>query len=271
MLPTMLPASHTATDVRAAMLLLLMTLSLGAAAMEEYSQPFFAEPTTGKKVSSYSIALSVSRDEQREFSIPQQCPEAIDAIRRGAAYKGSVLERRLWMKIEADCGYYQLLQLHPRRGLDDYVSDYDFANSALDILPYELVCASVEDDGETVRCIPSITDTYGRKREFPLMAASSDLAQGQDETACRLKNGVFHGRVYVDAEGLRCTRDDRATLRLVGVDYADVNGDRVLDAVLRFVPIAPEFGRRPFTLPVTRFAPCGPFRVPEQPLLPRAD
>lgn len=253
------------------MWLLLMTLSLGSTAMADYSKPFFAEPTTGRKVSSYTVELSVSREQQRAFAVPEQCTEAIDAIRRNAAYKGSVLERRLWMKIEADCGYFQLLQLHPRRGLDDYVSNYDFANSALDVLPYELVCANVDDGGETVRCIPSITDTYGKKREFPLMGKGSHLGQDQHETACRLKNGVFHGRIFVDAEGLRCANDDRATLRLVGVDYADINGDRVLDAVLRFVPIAPEFGRRPFNLPVTRFTPCGPFQVPEQPLLQPAD
>ena len=260
-----------AKKTQAAAMLLLVVLSPVGTATADYASPYFAEPSSGKKVSSYSVALSVSRDQRREFSVPQQCGEAIEAIRRGAVYKGSVLDRRLWMKVESDCGYYQLLQSHTRRDLVDYVSEYDFANTALDVLPYELDCASVDDEGETVRCIPSIIDTYGRKRQFLLMTPDRDLEQNQNETACRLKNGVFHGRIVVDSKGLLCTDDDKATLRLVGVDYADINGDRVLDAILRFVPIAPEFGRRPFTLPVTRFTPSGPFHAPKLPLQPLAD
>ena len=47
------------------------------------------------------------------------------------------------------------------------------------------------------------------------------------------------------------------------VDFADVNGDQYLDAVLRFVPIGPGVARAPLTLPLTRTEPEGPFHVPQ--------
>jgi hypothetical protein len=63
---------------------------------------------------------------------------------------------------------------------------------------------------------------------------------------------------------MRCTTGpDAPSLRLIAVDFADINGDRFLDAVLRFVPLRARPARMPLILPLTRFEPGAPFSVPE--------
>jgi hypothetical protein len=49
------------------------------------------------------------------------------------------------------------------------------------------------------------------------------------------------------------------------VDYADINGDGYMDAVLRFLPSGPGSIRRTIFLPVTRFSADGEFQLPPMP------
>ena len=84
-----------------------------------------------------------------------------------------------------------------------------------------------------------------------------------DAESCRLTHGSFRGYVVADAQGLRCRPDSRAPgIRVLSVDYADVNGDGWVDAVLRIVPIGPGANRRPLVLAYTRIGTEAPLTVP---------
>jgi hypothetical protein len=87
---------------------------------------------------------------------------------------------------------------------------------------------------------------------------------GGDDCECELTNGIFRGHLFLDEQGMHCTTDpDAPSLRLIAVDFADINGDRFLDAILRFVPLRGRPARMPLILPLTRFEPGTPFSVPE--------
>ena len=225
---------------------------------------FLAEPSSGRKVTHYTVDLAVARDERQSFVIPDDCEAVMQALEQGKAYRGRIVDRRLWHKVEGDCHYTGFLHRHPRRALQDYVSDYDFMNARLSDLPIDRRCAAATSDSGEAACDPMATDASGLLRHFPLTQPLQDGAGG-DECECQLTNGVFRGHLFVDAQGVRCTTDpDAPSLRLIAVDFADINGDRFLDAVLRFVPLRAGPARVPLILPLTRFEPDAPFSVPER-------
>lgn len=227
---------------------------------------YFAEPRSGKKVLSYRIELPIDRETERAFAIPDQCPEVLRLFDRGEAYRGNVLDRRFWLKVTNDCRYYQLLRRHPKRAIEDHVSDFDFANARLDILPYSPGCAPSGPNDERLECHPTIVDPFGIRQRFPLVETPpSEPAAGHGQ-ACVLRDGVFTGQIHADRHGLHCLPDnDAPSLRLVGVDFADINGDGFMDAILRFLPAGPGSIRRTIFLPVTRFSEDGEFQLPAIP------
>jgi hypothetical protein len=236
------------------------------AASENPALCYFAEPRTGKKVLSYEIELSLDRESRRNFAIPAECPEVLGLFDRGEAYKGSVMDRRFWMKTANDCRYYQLLRRHPKRPLEDYVSDFDFQNARLDILPYNPGCIRIGADDAELECHPTIVDPFGARQQFPLIDAPPAAEPDAQAQACVLRDGVFTGHIYADGQGLHCLPgSDAPSLRMVGVDFADINGDGVMDAILRFLPAGPGSIRRTIFLPVTRFSEDGEFRLPTMP------
>lgn len=227
-----------------------------------FDEPFFAAPWSGQKVTSYEVTLR-SHGGDRAFELPRDCAVINSLLTSGKTDRSRVIDRRLWMKVEHDCRYYALLRRHPRHDLADHVSAYDFGNLALDILPYDPGCVG-NMSGQ--HCSPLIVDASGDRRRFPLVVQPGRRADAVvGSTPCRLVDGVFHGRILPHATGLHCVPDERASLRLVGVDYGDVNGDGVLDAVLRLMPLSPEGGRRLLRIAVTRFAPDGRFEAPPLP------
>ena len=251
--------------ITAALLALLM---LGTPPVEAEQPPpaqvHFAEPVSGARVTEYQVELPTNRSETRTFAIPEDCPEVMRCVDEGAVYRSTIIDRRLWQKVDADCRFYSFLYRHPQQVLEDYVSSYDFRNARLSDLPIDRRCAdggSPPDDGE---CNPSATDGFGMLRYFPLAAPPNASVGEHGAGSCEFRDGVFHGWLHVDADGLHCDAGPGApTLRLIAVDYADINGDHYLDAVLRFVPIGPGATRSPLTLPLTRTIPEGPFSVPE--------
>ena len=186
----------------------------------------------------------------------------LQAVEQGSAYRQSILDRRIWQKVEGDCRYYRFLRRHPLRGLEDHVSDYDFWNAPLSDLPIAPPCE--DEDAPASGCSPAVGEAFGILHRPAPGAAPADPGAGPgEETQCRLEDGLFRGRLYVDDRGLRCVAEAGApSLRLIAVDFADINGDHVLDAVLRFVPLAPGSVRSPLVLPLTRFGDDEPFRVP---------
>ena len=244
------------TDVVCMLFLVVGTTGLGATAVgqDRRHEIYFAEPLTGRKVAGYEVELSLTDDGARRFAVPDDCTELSRIIEEGGAYRGTIVNRRLWQKVESDCRYHAFLHRHPRDGLTDYVTSYDFMNARIGDLPLARHCA------QAAECQPRRADALGMLQHFPLAEPAEEAAPAESE--CALEDGLFRGRLFMTPEGIRCSADTgRPTLRLVAVDFADVNGDRVLDAVLRFVPLGVGAMRMPLSLPVTRFAPDGPFTV----------
>lgn len=228
------------------------------------SEAFFAEPVTGRRVTEYQIELPTQRTEKRTFSIPADCVEVMRCVDEGAVYRSSVIDRRLWHKAESDCRFYSFLYRHPQQIIADYVSDYDFRNARLSDLPIDQRCADGSPAEGGTGCNPAATDPFGMLHYFPLGEPPHGLDSDHEVADCELKDGVFRGRLYIDGDHIHCDAGPAApTLRLIAVDFADVNGDQYLDAVLRFVPIGPGAARAPLTLPLTRTEPEGPFHVPQ--------
>ena len=224
---------------------------------------FFAEPLTGRRVTSYEVELATGREQRSSFNVPRDCEALIQAADGGSAYTGSVVDRRLWHKVESDCRYHAFLNHHPLDDMQDYVSGYDFMNAKLSDLPIDRRCAQDGSGNRPDDCNPAATDPFGLLRTFPITEPPHHRTDVHEETDCALEDGLFRGHLYVDAEGVHCNPGVGAPgLRLVAVDFADVNGDQVLDAVLRFIPIGRGGSRVPLTLPVTRFSESEPFSAP---------
>jgi hypothetical protein len=224
---------------------------------------FFAEPLTGRRVTSYEVELATGREQRSSFNVPRDCEALIQAADGGSTYTGSVVDRRLWHKVESDCRYHAFLNRHPLEDMQDYVSDYDFMNANLSDLPIDRGCAHDGSGNRPDDCNPASTDPFGLLRTFPIAEPPHHTTDVHEQTDCALEDGLFRGHLYVDAEGVHCNPGVGApSLRLVAVDFADVNGDQVLDAVLRFIPIGRGGSRVPLTLPVTRFSESEPFSTP---------
>lgn len=246
------PDGATSATTRCCSLLLPLAALLSATWVESARcGTYFTEPTSGGRVSGYQIELPVSADERRSFAIPADCRDVERRLERGLSHRGGIVDRRLWRKVVEDCWFHRFLNRHPTTSIRDFVSDYDFMNARLEDLPIDADCADTASTS-TQACQPSATDAHGLLRYFPA-GEPWDPATSTTPARCVLRNGLFYGRLFVEADGLRCDAGHgNPSLRLIAVDFADVNGDRVLDAVLRFVPIGPHAARRPLILPLTR-------------------
>lgn len=248
-----------AACLAAALLGMMLCTGQTASAAPDPTEAFFAEPISGRRVTEYQIELPTGRTEKRTFSIPEDCIEVMRCVDEGAMYRSTVIDRRLWHKADGDCRYYNFLYQHPQEVMADYVSDYDFRNARLSDLPIDPDCAEGESD-----CNPAVTDPLGTLRYFPLGRPSHGAEVDHEVTSCELKDGLFRGELFIDGDHFHCDAGPGApTLRLIAVDFADINGDQFLDAVLRFIPITPGAPRTPLILPLTRTEPDGPFHVPQ--------
>jgi hypothetical protein len=251
-----------------ALLLVMCAMPTAAIALDRSAGVSFAEPVSGRKVTEYTAELPLGPSQRRPFAIPVDCPAVLEAISQGSAYRQSILDRRIWQKVEGDCRYHRFLHQHPLQGIKDYVSDYDFKNARLSDLPIDPNCSADTPAGSA--CGRVADQAFGILRHPPPGAAQRGAADDAgEETPCRLEDGLFRGYLYTDDQGIRCVAvTDAPSLRLIAVDFADINGDHVLDAVLRFVPLGPGAVRSPLMLPLTRFSDDEPFRVPPGTRLP---
>jgi len=247
----------------------LLSLMLPAKAMEMQPEIYFVEPGSGRKVAAYGVDLPVAADRKEHFAVPDDCAEIEARFDRGEIYTGRIIDRRIWRKVENDCRYFGFLHRHPMQDITDHVSGYDFRNADLADLPIDLRCTAAGSAAGP--CDPTATDAFGMLRHFPLAEPVPAGETGAVDTPCTLRDGLFHGRLFVGPGGIACEgAPARPTLRLIAIDFADINGDRVLDAVLRFVPIGPGAHRGPLILPLTRFSADERFSVP-QPLFSPPD
>ena len=243
--------------------IIFLFVMAGNVAAGEAHEAFFAEPTSGRKVTHYLIDLPVRLDQRETFNIPDDCDKVMRAINGGVTYKGNIIDRRLWKKTESDCRYHGFLNRHPQHVIEDHVSGYDFRNARLVDLPLDQRCAASGPHSDPANCNPASVDRFGMLRHFPIATPVDETRDRADCIPCAFRNGRFRGYAFLGQNGVRCKIDANAPgVRLIAVDFADINGDRVLDAVLRFIAIGPGNNRAPLVLPLTRFEDSAPFTVP---------
>lgn len=248
---------------RQCLLWLLLCLCAQASAITPTRETYFFEPGSGRKVTRYDVDVTVDRSQAQKITVPSDCPRVLMMINNGERYRGTVLQRRIWHKVESDCRFHMLLNRHHAADLQDHVSGYDFMNADLRDLPIDGRCTTGPGRPGRNQCTPGTMDGGGLLRYFPL-PATTDQPGGDLLRECRLHNGLFHGRLYLGQDGgMACeSTARRPTLRLITVDFADIDGDGFLDALLRFVPLGPGVDRSPLILPLTRFSTDAPFHVP---------
>jgi len=232
----------------------------GVVGAKDAHEAFFYEPESGRRVTHYILELPVNREQTQAFLIPDDCDAVTQAINEGATRWGSIVDRRFWKKLEGDCRHHRILHRLPQRVIEDHVSGYDFMNAKLSDLPIDPRCTS----RDRADCNPLATDAFGMLLYFPLTQQVTAPPAGVECTQCEFKDGLLRGRIFSDEEGISCEAVPYGpSLRLIAVDFADINGDGFLDTVLRFIPVGPGSMRAPLTLPLTRFDDSGPFTVPE--------
>lgn len=234
------------------------------------SGAYFAEPGSGRRVTKYTVDLAVGRDERKQFRVPQDCDAITEAFAGGFAFSGRIVDRRLWQKATDDCWFYNFLHRHSAGDIADYVSDYDFMNARLSDLPVDRDCIVVPPGAIVHNCGDAIADRHGMLKSFPVVPQHAEKPPSRDPNGeqggaeCGLRDGLFYGELFVQQSSIRCTAGDgRPSLRLIAVDFADINGDRILDAVLRFMPVGPGAARSSLILPLTRLGPDEALSVPD--------
>ena len=249
---------------RTPILILLLIVCPIAAYSGGKLEPFFAEPFTGKQVKSYEVELVLTRHEKATFTIPQQCGKLTSALLTGAGHWGSRIERRLWLKVDDDCRYYDFLNQSKTPAQHDAVSNYDFFNAKISDLPLNPECDPTLFLINPMSCPPTIPGTpdFSRLMSAPAGFHSPTEHSGHDHE-CRFRNGIFRGYIFNDGFTVRCIEDKRTPgFRILSVDFTDVNGDGYQDAVLRLVSIGPGISPVPTILPLTRTADTQKFYIP---------
>lgn len=220
---------------------------------------YFRAPLSGNKVTEYTVQLQTSRDSHESFQVPEQCGDLLELVVRGNDRWGGQLQKSRWWKVETDCRYYAFLtRFRGDEMRHDFVRDYDFRSVNLADLPLEDPCVY---GTLSPQACPSLH--LGTGDMYQLLGLGQDrdmnqqvdnvLAEGWSRDQCRLTDGIFRGQARHVTGKLVCRADPKAPgVRLIAVDYADVNGDGYRDAILRFSPLGQRAGRMPAVLPVCR-------------------
>lgn len=223
---------------------------------------YFAEPGTGRKVKRYWVKLPFKDGAQRQFRIPCECPHILAELEFDEAARDRVMARSLWQKVSGDCRYMRFLTRHGTEPVIDHVSTFDFHNAAIDRFPLDPGCRRGERT-PTAKCDPLRIDRRGMLRYFPLGQPATDEEEPGIAKNCELRDGLFQGRLRLTDTETRCFETAEAQgVRLTGVDFADVNGDGTLDAVLRLRMLGPISTQQILRLPLTRSSADADFTAP---------
>ncbi|EGV50864.1 hypothetical protein [endosymbiont of Riftia pachyptila] len=239
---------------------LLLLMAISAASEAGHADLYFSAPYSGQKVTEYEVNLPISRHIKKPFRIPADCAAAQAAFRQGAQQWCNRVERTIWSKVQQDCDYVNFLYRFNGPPTHDFVSGYDFMNAKLHDLPIQVDCNPESDSGNCRPLPPGVPDLT---RILTRVEPSSEKP-ANDLQACRIKNGLFRGRIDFKSTGLDCETDPLATgFRVIAIDYADVNGDGYQDVTLRLLPLGRGGRRGPLILPLTRKQADGPFTIPQ--------
>lgn len=224
-----------------------------------WSSPEFRAPYSGERVTEYEVTLPVRAREKETFRIPSECNSAHLAYRGGGNQWGNRVERRVWDKVMRDCYYVAFLRQSGSPPVHDFVSQYDFMNADLrDLMPGSGCGGPGQEPCEPLP--PGVIEL----KQILAQVSGTDLGEQGSAEECQLRNGLFRGRAEFTEEGLVCDADPLGNgIRVVAIDFADVNADGYVDAVLRLIPIGRGFRRAPLILPLTRKAPDAGFSIPQ--------
>jgi hypothetical protein len=241
----------------------LLMLSLPLKADQQHF--VFAMPFSGDKGSHYDIQLGFRDNEIKKFHIPDDCNSIMNMVNFGYPNPINLIDRKLWFKSINDCKYVMMMHLN-EGGLPEknFVSDYDYFNARLADLPFSSQCKATDDEIFQQECssIPQEGKVTIRSY-FPFLEVLPNDKNIETEE-CRFTDGLFRGRLVRTDQGIRCQKDRRAKgLRLLSVDYSDLNNDSYMDVLLRIMPLGRGVSRFPILLPLTRFAPDAEFSLCE--------
>jgi len=242
----------------------ILCLLISSGLQADFEHFDFAEPGTGKKVHNYSVELKFSNQQPRSYRIPQDCQKITNEVKFGSTPPNEAVQKALWFKIINDCRYVTFLhQKEDVNAVRDLVSDYDFYNARLADLPFESRCQEMPKDIETCKSKPASPGKLKLTAFFPFLEIYLHDGKLPVET-CRFYNGAFRGELYLTEEGVKCHRNFRGRgLRLLSIDYADLNADGFMDVLLRMIPLGSGVSRMPIYLPLTRLSEEAGFSIPE--------
>lgn len=245
-------------------LLFTAILMLGLPVKADHEPFIFAMPFSGDKGNHYDIQLGFANNEVRKFHIPDDCGNIMNMVNFGAANPINLIDRKLWFKSINDCRYVMMLRLNPgSEPENNFVSDYDYFNARLADLPFSSDCKPVDEPTFFDQCDKGQDGKPRIRSYFPFLEVLPNDKNIETEE-CRFTDGVFRGRLVRTELGARCQKDKRAKgLRLISVDYTDLNNDTYMDVVLRIMPLGRGVSRFPILLPLTRFNPNTPFSIVE--------
>lgn len=242
------------------MALLFLSLSLQA----DHEHFIFAMPFSGDKGHRYDIQLGFADNEVKHFRIPEDCNNIMNMVNFGSANPINLIDRKLWFKSINDCRY--VMMLHMNQGSqpeNNFVADYDYFNARLVDLPFSSQCKATDEEIFQQQCGKGLDGKPTIRSYFPFLEVLANDRNIETEE-CRFTDGVFRGRLVRTDQGIRCQKDRRAKgLRLISVDYTDLNNDTYMDVVLRIMPLGRGVSRFPILLPLTRFNPDTPFSLAE--------
>jgi len=241
-------------------ILLMLSFSLQA----ERDRFIFAMPFSGDKGSHYDIQLGYANDEIKKFHIPDDCSNIINMVNFGTANPINLIDRKLWFKAINDCRYVMMLGMNENsQPENDFVSHYDYFNARLADLPFSSQCKATDEEIFQKQCGEVQDGKPTIRSYFPFLEVLPN-DKDVDTQECRFTNGLFRGRLVRTDEGIRCQKDRRTKgLRLISVDYTDLNNDSYMDVVLRIMPLGRGVSRFPILLPLTRFNPDTTFSLVE--------
>lgn len=240
--------------------LCMVLVLLAGRLMADHGYAYFAAPNSGARVTDYKVSLPMRRGEKVEFNIPMDCGKIQEFFDAGASRWGRRYEQLMWVKVHGDCHYYQFLHRSKLPVQKDYVSTYDFANADLDVLLANEGCAPGQINLEKRGCVP-VSEVGPDITKFIVFSSHPETGV-YESCECQLENGVFKGRYIQNEHGRQCIVDNLSPgLRLMSVDFTDVNVDGVMDAVLRFMPLGYGSKRLPMVFVLTRYAADGPFSL----------
>jgi hypothetical protein len=144
------------------------------------------------------------------------------------------MEWNAWCGQEAQTEFSKTMKKGDRSPAHDFVSQYDFANAALEDLPWNLHLLCVFSDEYWDYC-ESVRKQHPdwNYLEFNFPDPGSRRYERVDKETCRLTDGIFIGELIVSNGMVSAVDGDfNSGFKIYDSGFTDVNRDGFMDAVL---------------------------------------